>query len=286
MPEVQEQLDKMLSAHWKNWIDEKIPALGHMTPRQAVKDPDGRESVEALLLDAERSMDENKQMRDAGKAAMAETRRRLGLDKPASATDAKAGGRKNADRVAEVKRLVEAFSRSRLGQEYTGLALKLCDTIGRMRKLSIQRGRTEIWSAAIVHVIARLNFLFDPDNEVYITGDELNTFFGTKKSTVSSKAGVIQKTAKIFTGDPDFSSAKITNMFRMYETEDGLLIPASILDAIDNQESENETQPGILAHPAAHNTQRRSEPQAQRPTRDLKKKDVDDRQLKLFDDES
>jgi len=64
------------------------------------------------------------------------------------------------------------------------------------------------------------------------------------------------------------------------------LIPASILDAIDNQESENETQPGILAHPAAHNTQRHSEPQAQRPTRDLKKKDVDDRQLKLFDDES
>jgi hypothetical protein len=286
MPEVREQMDKMLSAHWKNWIDEKIPALGHMTPRQAVKDPDGRESVEALLLDAERSMDADKQMRDAGKAAMAKARRRLGLDKPASATDAKAGGGKNADRVAEVKRLVEAFGRSRLGQEYTGLALKLCDTIGRMRKLSIQRGRTEIWSAAIVHVIARLNFLFDPDNEVYITGDELNTFFGTKKSTVSSKAGVIQRTAKIFTGDPDFSSAKIANMFRMYETEDGLLIPASILDAIDNPGSENESQPGTTSHPAARNTQRPSEPQAQRPTRDLKKKDVDDRQLKLFDDES
>ncbi|MDB4442365.1 SEC-C domain-containing protein [bacterium] len=286
MPEVREHLDKMLSAHWKNWIDEKIPALGHMTPRQAVKDPDGRESVEALLLDAERSMDENEHMRDAGKAAVVEVRRRLGLDKPVSAKKAKAGGGKNADRVAEVKRLVEAFSRSRLGQEYTGLALKLCDTIGRMRKLSIQRGRTEIWSAAIVHVIARLNFLFDPDNEVYITVDELNTFFGTKKSTVSSKAGVIQKTAKIFTGDPDFSTAKIANMFRLYETEDGLLIPAPILDAMDNQESENETQPGTLSHPAAHNTQRRSESQAQRPTRDLKKKDVDDRQLKLFDDES
>jgi hypothetical protein len=286
MPEVREQMDKMLSAHWKNWIDEKIPALGHMTPRQAVKDPDGRESVEALLLDAERSMDANKQMRDAGKAVVVEARRRLGLDKPASAKDAKAGGGKNADRVTEVKRLVEAFGRSRLGQEYTGLALKLCDTIGRMRKLSIQRGRIEIWSAAIVHVIARLNFLFDPDNEVYITVDELNTFFGTKKSTVSSKAGMIQKTAKIFTGDPDFSSAKIANMFRLYETEDGLLIPASILDAMDNQESENETQPGTLSHPVAHNTQRRSEPQAEKPVRDFKKKDVDNRQLIFFDDES
>jgi hypothetical protein len=47
IPEVREQIKKTVSAHWENWIDEKIPALGHITPRQAVKDPDGRESVEA-----------------------------------------------------------------------------------------------------------------------------------------------------------------------------------------------------------------------------------------------
>jgi hypothetical protein len=286
MPEVREQMDKMLSAHWKNWIDEKVPALGHMTPRQAVRDPDGRESVEALRVDAARSMEKNEHMRDAGKTVIAEARRRLGLVKPASAKAAKAAGGKNADRVAEVKRLVEAFGRSRLGQEYTGLALKLCDKIGKMRKLSIHRGRTEIWSAAIVHVIARLNFLFDPDNEVYISIDELNAFFGTKKSTVSSKAGMIQKTTKIFTGDPDFSSAKIADMFRLYETEDGLLIPASILDAMDDLGRKNEPQPGTLSHPTAHNTQTRSGHQAKRPGLDLKKRDVDDRQLKLFDDET
>ena len=266
IPEVRGQIEKTLFAHWENWVDAKIPALGHITPRQAVKDPDGRESVEAILLDAQRNMDANEQMRAAGTAAIAEARRRLGLDNPASAEDTKAGGGKKSDRVAEVKRLVEAFGRSRLGQEYTGLALKLCDKISRMRKLSIQRGRTEIWSAAIVHAIAQLNFLFDPDNEVYITVDELNAFFGTKKSTVSSKAGMIQKTAKIFMGDQDFSSAKITNMFRLYETEDGLLIRDSILDAMDNPGSENESRPGTISHPAARNTQRPSEPQADRPT--------------------
>jgi hypothetical protein len=45
IPEVREQMEKMLFAHWENWVDAKIPALGHKTPRQAVKDPDGRESV-------------------------------------------------------------------------------------------------------------------------------------------------------------------------------------------------------------------------------------------------
>jgi len=285
IPEVREQIEKTLFAHWENWVDAKIPALGYITPRQAVKDPDGRESVEALLLDAERSTDANEQMRDAGKAAIAEARRRLGIDKPESAKVAKEGGGKNADRVDEVKRLIEGFGRSRLGPEYTGLALKLYDKIGRMRKLSIRRGRIEIWAAAIIHVIARLNFLFDQDNEVYITADELNAFFGTKKSTVSSKAGMIQKAAKIFLGDPDFSSAKITNMFRLYETEDGLLIPGSVLDDLENQWDENETQPASLSHPADHKSRRRSKAQAKGPTRDPKKKDVVDRQLKLFGDE-
>jgi hypothetical protein len=280
IPEVRAQLEKMLFAHWENWVDAKIPALGHKTPRQAVKDPDGRESVEALLLDAKRHMDANEQMHDAGMAAIAETRRRLGLDKVA-----KAGGGKKENRVDQVKGLIEAFGRSRLGQEYTGFALKLCDKIGRMRKLSIQRGKIEIWAAAIMHVIARLNFLFDPDSEIYITADELCAFFGTKKSTVSTKAGLIQKTAKIFIGDPDFSSAKIVDMFRLYETEDGLLIPASMLDKGDNSWVADQTQPVPLSHPTAHKTQRRSKTPAEKPSRDPKKKDVEDRQLKLFDDE-
>jgi hypothetical protein len=285
IPEVREQLKKTLFAHWENWVDEKIPALGHMTPRQAVKEPDGRESVEALLLDAERHADANEQMREAGTVAIANVRRRLGLDKPAPAKVTKAVGGKNADRVAEVKDLIEAFGRSRLGREYTGLALKLCDKIGRMHKLSIQRGKTEIWAAAIVHLIARLNFLFDPDNEVYITAGELCAFFGTKKATVSNKAGLIQTTTKIFLGDPDFSSVKIADMLRVYETEDGLLIPGSMLADQDHQWVTDEKQPVPPPHQAARKAQQRSKTRAQSPPHDSGEKDVDHRQLKLFDDE-
>jgi hypothetical protein len=285
LPEVREQLNKMLSSHWEKWVDEKIPALGHRTPRQAVKDPDGRESVEALLLDAERHVDANEPMRDAGTAAIAEARRRLGLDKPASGRAAKADSRKNADRVADVKRLVEAFGRSSLGPEYTGLALKLCDKIGRMRKLSIQRGRIEIWAAAIVHVIARLNFLFDPESEVYFTAEDLNTFFKTKKTTVSNKAAMILKATNISPGDPDFSSPQIANMFRLYETEDGFLIPASILDEMSIEENENEMPSATASHPPARKSQRHVKPQPAKSGGDKKKKNVDNRQLKLFDDE-
>lgn len=127
--------------------------------------------------------------------------------------------------------------------------------------------------------------MFDPESGVNFTAEELSAFFETKKATISNKAGLIQKTAKIFIGDPDFSSAEIVDMFRVYETEEGLLIPGSILDNLENQRDENEAQPASLSHPAPHKIQRRSKARTERSTRDPGKKDVDDRQLKLFDDE-
>jgi hypothetical protein len=48
-PEVQEQLKQIAAAHWQSWFDEKIPALGNKTPRQAAKTKDGQERLEALF---------------------------------------------------------------------------------------------------------------------------------------------------------------------------------------------------------------------------------------------
>ncbi|UCE07121.1 MAG: SEC-C domain-containing protein [bacterium] len=52
-PELQEVLDNQMQEHWKQWLHQKIPALGNISPFQAVKDPDGREMVKALLDDLE-----------------------------------------------------------------------------------------------------------------------------------------------------------------------------------------------------------------------------------------
>jgi len=52
-PGIREHLEKMHFEHWKKWVDEAVPALGGETPREAVKNPDGREKVEAILRGAE-----------------------------------------------------------------------------------------------------------------------------------------------------------------------------------------------------------------------------------------
>jgi len=53
-PKVQQEVEQMLDAHWRNWVDTPLPALGDQTPREAVQDADGRAMVMALLDDMER----------------------------------------------------------------------------------------------------------------------------------------------------------------------------------------------------------------------------------------
>jgi Protein of unknown function (DUF2384) len=53
-PEVREKLSELMAAHWEHWVDEPLPILGNRTPMDAVKDPDGREIVESLVIQGER----------------------------------------------------------------------------------------------------------------------------------------------------------------------------------------------------------------------------------------
>ncbi len=57
-PEVRKHLQEHVQKQVEAWAHEKIPLLGGRTPMQAVRDPDGREIVEALLLDWERRTEE------------------------------------------------------------------------------------------------------------------------------------------------------------------------------------------------------------------------------------
>ena len=279
-PEMRRHIGEMLAVHWQGWVDQNIPALDGETPRQAVKTTDGREGVVALLLDAELHMAADPHMSEAGVNAINKVRRELGLERNLIKKPKKAPSEDKARQVAAIQEMIQTFGRKKLNDMYTDLALKLCEKIGRMRKLSIQRGRQEIWAAAIVYAIARINFLFDPTNEVYFTADEICDFFGTKKSTVGNKAGQILKTCDVWIGDPEFSNPKIAEMFTLYETPEGFIIPASLLrdqkitfdSAEPDASSKTKTSPN-------HPKQKKNDASPNKESHS-----ADDRQLKLFDD--
>lgn len=76
-PQVREQVKKMLFGHYRDWLDTRLPILGKRTPREAARDADGRESVEAIIAQMERDAQTKSPPLDAEITQM--LRRELGL---------------------------------------------------------------------------------------------------------------------------------------------------------------------------------------------------------------
>jgi hypothetical protein len=77
LPEVRAQVQQMMAEHFERWVSDKIPALDGQTPLEAVRDPDGREKVMALVMEAERNARRMKPPVDP--ATLRRVRQRLGL---------------------------------------------------------------------------------------------------------------------------------------------------------------------------------------------------------------
>ncbi len=79
-PEVRAQVDQMMMRHYENWVEDPIPALGDVTPLEAVKSRNGRERVEALVNSIEHDGEKNSP--PLNPAVIEMLRERLGLDRP------------------------------------------------------------------------------------------------------------------------------------------------------------------------------------------------------------
>jgi len=200
-----------------------------------------------------------------------------------------------AKRLNEINQLVLAFCEEHLNEELADYALKLCKTLGRKRKISINRGSKEIWAASIVYVIARLNFLFDSENELFLTADTICDYFGTKKSTIGSKATYIENVCNIGLGAEGFCSPEISDSLTLVELPNGLVIPKNMLtefEFIVEAASDEETkeleefmaeQQRLKEREISEKKARRAEINRKIAEDKKKKKKENDKQLALFD---
>jgi len=202
---------------------------------------------------------------------------------------------KKDERLKEIKELVVYFSAEHLNEELQSYALKLCDKLGRKRKISITSGKKEIWAASIIYVIARLNFLFDSKNELFLSADTICDFFGVKKSTIGSKATQIEKACKLGLGAEGFCSPEISDALTLVELPNGFVIPKSMLpkpniivEFADEKEEEEfqkymAEQQRLKEQKAAEKRARRTEINRKIAEDKKKRKKEQDRQLSLFD---
>jgi len=81
--EIPEEFSGVLTKHMEDyyvkWCDDKIPALGNITPRQAIKTKEGREKLDALLVQFERDSVEQKLRNKPYVPAEQIIRRELGI---------------------------------------------------------------------------------------------------------------------------------------------------------------------------------------------------------------
>lgn len=110
-------------------------------------------------------------------------------------------------RENEVARMVTEFCNGKIDAEYATLCEKMVRKLGRKRTNPLERGRLEIWAAAVIYTVATMNFLFDKSFTPYIPSSDIFDFFGTSSSTVSQKAAQIRTMLKLKRyWDPDFST--------------------------------------------------------------------------------
>ena len=196
-------------------------------------------------------------------------------------------------RLKEIEALVVSFCIEHLNEDLQGYALRLCDTLGRKRKISIIRGKKEIWAASIIYVIARLNFLFDVENDMFLSADTICDFFGAKKSTIGNKATQIEKACNLGIGAQGYCSPEISDALTLVELPNGLVIPKSMLPKPEivvefaDEKEEKEFQE-YMAEQKRLKERKTEEERARRAEINRKiardKRKEQDGQLNLFDD--
>jgi hypothetical protein len=135
------------------------------------------------------------------------------------------------EKQAQILGLIKQFCSAKLNDEYYEISEQLVKKLGRKRNVPFMTGQLEIWAVAVIHTIGTVNFLFDRASEPYASLDDINDFFGTKKTTTSGKSKVIRDLLKIKQFDNEFATKemKASNPFNNYVMVNGFFTPISAL---------------------------------------------------------
>lgn len=135
-------------------------------------------------------------------------------------------------RENEIADMVVKFCKEHIDDEYAKLSEKMVRKLGRKRANPLERGRLEIWAAAIVYTIGAMNFLFDKSFKPYIPSSEINGYFGTKQASVAQKSAQIRQMLKLSRyWDKDFSTKQQAenNPFNNLMMINGFIVPRDLL---------------------------------------------------------
>lgn len=133
------------------------------------------------------------------------------------------------DRFNEVAVLLDQFGQAHLDRELTGFTLELWRRLCRRQTMDCRRGKPQVWAASIVHVIARMNFLFDRSQPFRVTFDTICGWFQANKTTVGSKATEIERAMRLRQhSEPGLCRREFIENFTTVQLSNGMLVSLSM----------------------------------------------------------
>jgi len=131
----------------------------------------------------------------------------------------------------EIVVLTDAVCCKHLDDDYAHLARKMTAALARKRPSPLERGRRDVWAAAIVYALASINFLFDKSQVPHMRADDLAVLFGVSQKTAANKARTILDALKTSQGDPMWwrPSNMEKNPFAWWISVNGLAVDARML---------------------------------------------------------
>lgn len=141
-------------------------------------------------------------------------------------------------REKELINLTSEFCEKHINDEYTQLCEKLIRKMGRKRSVPFERGQLNIWAASVIHSLAIINFLFDPDTEPHVTIHDIHNYFKTNRTTVAGKSKKIRDMFEMWHFSPEFSTQKMSenNPLNGMVMVNGYIVPIDTLP----EESQNQ----------------------------------------------
>lgn len=116
------------------------------------------------------------------------------------------GARAHAEKVIAVS---DALCLAHLDEEYADLCRRMVGKLARKRPAPLFRGDLRIWGSGVVYAVGQVNFLFDSQQPLHLTADELGRLMGVKKTTMANKAKLIRDLLEVSHFDPEFSRREI-----------------------------------------------------------------------------
>jgi hypothetical protein len=129
------------------------------------------------------------------------------------------------ERFREVAALLGQFGQAHLDPELTAFTLELWRRVCRRKLLDCRLGKPAIWAASVVHVIARMNFLFDCNQPVHLTFDTICGWFQTNKTTVGAKATEIERALRLSQhAEPGLCRREFMDDFTTVQLSNGMVV--------------------------------------------------------------